>query len=166
MSACRAGVLALATLFVVGSLGRAEEKNTIPDDVRAVLESADQFELLSLNPDPREKPKDGFHGWKVLGRTTVKDADTRKKLVDALQKGVAENDGTVAACFNPRHGIRVTQGGKTADIVICFECFQASAYLGDKATKSFLVTASPQATFDGVLKDAKVPLPGPGKPQE
>ena len=167
MSPRRAAVLALAVLFAAASLGCAAEKNAIPDDLRAALENADQFELLSLDPKPSaEKPRDGFHGYKVLGQTVVKDADARKKLVDALKKGVAEHDGRVADCFNPRHGIRVTQGGKTAELVICFECYQAHAYLGDKETKGFLLTASPQATFDGVLRDAKVPLPEPRKPRE
>jgi hypothetical protein len=159
-----AAPLVLLALFAVGPAARAEDKaNKIPDDLRAVLEKADQFELLSLNPEePKEKPKDGFHGWQVLGKTTVKDAETRKKLVAALGKGVKENDGTVARCFNPRHGIRVTHDGKTADFVICFECFQVKAFAGDKL-QGFLVTNSPQPTFDTVLKEAKVPLPAPAK---
>ncbi|HKB04371.1 MAG TPA: hypothetical protein VKD90_19260 [Gemmataceae bacterium] len=154
--------LALLALLVVGPAARAEDKqNKIPDDLRAILEKADQFELLSLNPrEPDAKPKDGFHGWEVLGKTTVKDADTRKNLVAALQKGVAESDGTVARCFNPRHGIRVTHDGKTTDLVICFECLQVKAFAGDRR-HDFLVTRSPQPAFDAVLKEAKVPLPEP-----
>ena len=155
-------VLTLLALFALSPAARAEDKeNKIPDDLQALLEKADQFELLSLSPEePKEKPKDGFHGWQVLGKTSVKDAETRKKLVAALQKGVAENDGTVARCFNPRHGIRVTQDGKTADFVICFECYQVKAFAADKPA-SFLVTRSPQPAFDAVLTEAKVPLPQP-----
>jgi hypothetical protein len=153
----------LFTLFALpvdsASVSAAENDNRIPDDLRATLEKADQFELLSLSPDrPQEKPKDAFHGWKILGKTTVKDAETRKKLIAAFKKGVEDNKGTAAACFNPRHGIRVTQDGKTADFVICFECFRVQVFVGDKSEKGFLITDSPTGAFDGVLKEAKVPL--------
>jgi hypothetical protein len=129
------------------------------DEGRALLEEAEQFELLSISPNrPKDKPKDAFHGWQVLGKTTVKDAETRKKLVAAFKKGVEENHGTMALCFSPRHGIRVTQNGKTADFVICFQCYQVKVIVGDKQWKDFLITKSPESTFDAVLKEAKVPL--------
>jgi hypothetical protein len=162
MSRPFAVVVALLVLGLAGPAG-AEEKNKIPDHLRTVLEKAEKFELLSLSPERlKEKPADAFHGWKVLGKTTVEGAD-REKLVTAFKKGVEANEGVAAACFNPRHGIRVTHDGKTADFVICFECLQVSAYLGDKDEKGFLITQSPQPAFDAVLKAAKVPLPDAAK---
>ena len=132
----------------------------IPADAKAALEKAAEWELYSLDPArQKDPPKDAFHGWKVLGKTTVKDADTRKKLLAALEKGARDNDGTVAACFNPRHGVRVKVWEKTIDLVICFECFSAAVFTGDERTGSFLTTASPQPALDTVLKEAKVPLP-------
>ena len=153
-------LIAMSALFAVPvSACAADKTNKIPDELRAILEKAESFELLSLSPDrQKEKSKDDFHGWKVLGKTTVKDVDVRKKLVAAFEKGVEENDGTVAACFNPRHGIRVTHDGKTADFVICFECFQVQALVGDKKPDGFLITNSPASAFNDVLKEAKVPL--------
>jgi hypothetical protein len=154
----RAIVVAMLAPFATGTLAGAENK--IPDDVKTILEKADKFELLSLDPEYlKEKPADGFHGWKVLGRTTVKDADARKTLLAAFEKGVEENKGEVARCFDPRHGIRATRGDKTVDLVICFECYQVKVFAGEGERKDFLVTGSPQPTFDKVLTDAKVPLP-------
>ena len=81
-------------------------------------------------------------------------------LVAALKKGVEDNDGAAAGCFRPRHGIRVTRDGKTAEFVVCFECLYVQVYLDGKAEKQGLrTTSSPQNAFNGVLKDAKVPLP-------
>jgi hypothetical protein len=146
--------------LAAGSLATAAEKNKIPDDIQSILEKADKFELISLDPEyQKEKPADGFHGWKVLGRTTVKEADVRKTLLAAFEKGVEENKGEVARCFDPRHGIRATRGDKTVDLVICFECYQVKAFAGEGDLKGFLVTGSPQPAFDKVLTDAKVPLP-------
>lgn len=164
----RSATLVLFTLLLAGCSSRAAEpRNKIPHELQAILKQADQFELLSLNPTelPQDTiPKDSFHDWEVLGQTIVKNAETRKQLIAAFKKGVEENEGIVAACFTPRHGFRVTHGSKTADFVICFECLQVHAYIGDQWEKSFLITASPQDLFDSVLKEAKVSLAEKPKP--
>jgi len=132
---------------------------SIPAAELKILRNAESFELFSLNPDLRSKPEDGgFHGWKVLGSTKL-DAATRAKVRAALEQGVSESDGTVAGCFIPRHGIRATSGGQTVELVICFECMSASTYLNGTQGKGFLLTRSPQPTFNEVLQQAKVPLP-------
>jgi hypothetical protein len=152
--------MALLAVVLVTAGRTAAEENQIPDKARAILEKAAKFELLSLDPKrPEKKAAGNFHGWKVLGKTLVKKAGDRKKLVAALEKGVKDSDGTVAGCFNPRHGIRVTHQGKTAEFVICFECLSMMIYVDGKSTKGCLTTGSPQPTFDQVLRAAKVPLP-------
>ncbi len=161
MARLAAVVLAFVGLpLLAGCTGAGQDK--IPAAARAVLDNAEQFELLSLDPDhrQRETPGEHFHGWKVLGKTPVADAGTRQRLVAALKRGTAENDGMVAACFNPRHGIRVTRGGETLDFVICFECLQAEVFAGEQRTGQFLTSSSPQPAFDEVLRAAGVPLPG------
>lgn len=136
-------------------------ENRVPDDIREILEKAESFELYSLNPrHSKENPEKSFHGYPILGKTEVKEAKTRAKLVAAFERGVKENQDRVAACFNPRHGIRVVRQGKTADLVICFECMSVSPYLDGKEVKGFLISPSPKPVFDKVLKDAKVPLAG------
>ena len=80
-------------------------------------------------------------------------------MLAALETGAKDNTGEAAACFNPRHGIRVKSGDKTVDLVICFECLQVKSFAGDKDGPSYLTTRSPQPTLDQVLTDAKVPLP-------
>jgi hypothetical protein len=150
--------LAVTTaLLLLGAIATAEEKKSEVDPVAAVA-AATEIELYSLDPSVRGQ-QDGFHGWKILGKTTIKEAATRKALADAFKKGVAENKGEVAACFNPRHGIRVKHDGKTVDLVICFQCYSFQHFVDDKQGKGGLVTASPQPVFNKVLTNAKVPLP-------
>ena len=149
-------VIVASAVLALAACARQSE-NKIPRVSKAILEQADQFQLLSLDPVYQVKAvKDDFYGYKVLGTTLVKDAETRKKLVSAFERGVAENQGIMAACFNPRHGIHVTRGGKTADFVICFECDQVSVH-GD-VQGHFLITGSPQPVFDRALLNANVPL--------
>lgn len=152
---CAVGSLALACL-VVTAAPRADNK--LPEAARTILEKAEQFELLSVDPKPqKEDEKDGFHGHKVLGKTAVKDADVRKQLVEALVKGM-EGEITPAKCFNPRHGIRATHDGKTVELLICFECAQLQVYDGPAGQGKFLlVSKAPEPVFDKVLQDAKIP---------
>jgi hypothetical protein len=153
--------LALILGLLSPALGR---DNKLPEAVTAALDKAESIELYSLDPNnPTEKPKDGgFHGWKVLGKTTVT-KDAKERSLKALYKGIADNDGKVAACFIPRHGVRVTHDGKTFDLVICFECLQIQVFEGDKRS-GVLVTRGPQPTLDKILTDAKVPLPKQREP--
>src|SRR5262245_9650245 len=149
-------VFLTAITLTIGCAGKPNG-GTIPATAAAALEKADQFELLAIDPKYQdEKPKDDFHGWRILGRTSIKDANTRKKLVAALKQGAAENDGMFANCFNPRHGIRVTHEGKTIDFLICFECMRVEIYADQMRDGDFLTARSPQPVFDEVLRQAGV----------
>jgi hypothetical protein len=161
------GLRIVAVAFAIALLAGCADPpapSKLPERARAALEAPDHFELLSLDPaGPRDGHPDDFHGWKVLGRTPVEAAETRAELMAALEQGARENTGTAAGCFNPRHGIRATRGGQTADLVICFECFQVQVYAGDTRDGGFLTTRSPQPVFDQVLRDAGLPLAGAAK---
>jgi len=131
----------------------------ISQEVTAVFDKTTEIELYSLDPNPKEKAKDTFHDEAILGKTTVKDAEVRKKLLAAFCKGVDENKGKSAFCFEPRHGLRASHYSKIVDLVICFSCAHVHVYVDGKQTNAFLVAGSPQRVFDQILKDAKVPLP-------
>ena len=62
---------------------------------------------------------------------------------------------TESGCFQPRHGIRATSGGKTVEVLICFQCRPVYFYLGEQKGQIETVD-SPQDAFDKVLKDAGV----------
>ena len=163
----------LVMILVLAGACDHTEVVQVPSAVLEVLEGTDEFELLSLNPDRKtdEGPaKDDFHEWQVLGKTTVKDAKTRKQLIDALKQGVKQNlemgkqiavgEPMFAECFNPRHGLKATHDGKTVELVICFECFRVYAYFdGPKLEHMIPTTGRQQPVFDAILKKASVPLP-------
>jgi hypothetical protein len=162
----------LAVVVLVGScvdagerhLRKKEKKQQLPERARSILEKADRFELFSLDPNaPKLKPGQGFHGWKVLGKTPVKEKKVQEKIMSALARGIAEQRGAIADCFKPRHGIRAFRKKEKVDLVICFECYQVLV-LGDKEATKVLTTRSPQPVFDRVLTRARVPLPRKAKP--
>lgn len=160
----------LFAVLALTTTSAADEKKKSPfnADVRAFLQNADKFELLSLDPNaPRDEDKPYYRKeWRLLGVAEVKSAKTRAALITALKKAHEEHDGIGYFCFIPRHAIRATTGNKVVEIVICFECRQTHTYttVGDKTeSDEFLISGSAQPVFDKVLTDAKVPLPKPPK---
>jgi hypothetical protein len=168
-------VFTLVLFVVAGGGGTAQEPRKEPpvpklseakqarwDKARAILAKPDQVELFSLDPsvDPAG-PDERFRGWKVLGKTVVKDADARKAV---LTVAGAIKPGWGVRCFDPRHGIRATAGGKTVEVVICFSCRWAWVYLDkEKDEVQLTIDRDQQSALDKVLTDAKVPLPPPAK---
>lgn len=147
-----------AVALACATTAAAEEKkeaNKLPEAVATALEKADALEVYSLGGETNVK--DGWHGAKVLGRTTVKGAAATKLARDVV-KGVAEGERG-ARCFLPRHGVRAVHDGKTYDLVICFECGWVHLY-EDKSDKPrvLMISETPHKALDKILTDAKIPL--------
>jgi hypothetical protein len=105
-----------------------------PDPLFDGLVGSQQMELFALHPDSREPTGQtpsayAFHGYTVLGRAEVLDMPERDTLVGLVHRSVAASDRTVALCFDPRHGLRITKDGHTTDLVICFECFKMDVFV-------------------------------------
>jgi hypothetical protein len=129
-------------------------KNEIPSPAKSILENANRLELLSLDPHHRSEDSAGyFYGYPVLRTVVVTSPDTRKALVSAFERAVEASDGRVAACFNPRHGLRASKGTNHEDFVICFECAQVVAR-GDVQGR-FLISDSAVTVFDSVLRESR-----------
>jgi uncharacterized protein (TIGR03067 family) len=131
----------------------------------AALEMADQIELLSLEPskgDDNDKAKDAFHGWMVLGKTTVK-KDDAKTLSAAAMKALSKDDRLTEKGFAPSQGLRVTAHGRAYDFVIGYRTVRVEVYIDDKRLGERRVCESLEQKLAKLLKDAGVPLaPKPG----
>jgi hypothetical protein len=135
-----------------------DEKNKLPDQIKAVLDKASEFILYSLEPLEKAEKENALHGWKVLGETTVKDAETRKKLLSALEKSIAKPETGGAKCFDPRHAISVRQDGKAVEVLMCFECGWVYVYQDGKDVAHIKMDTVAQPLYDGILQDARIPL--------
>lgn len=152
---------ALALVFGPAACGAARAADKLPDAVAKALEKADALAVYSLGGETSEK--DGWHGARVLGQTTVKGEAEQKALAAAVKKGVEEGDRG-ARCFVPRHGVRATHAGKTYDLLICFECGWVYVYTdaSDKPTV-LMISEGPQKVLNKILTAARVPLAKPEK---
>ena len=126
----------------------------MPSDLAEVLMQAEELELFALNPDwPTEETRNdpnAFHGYLVRGQATLTDREQRLGLLASFAQGDQENDSIVAACFNPRHGLRARHGDKVCDIVICFECLSYKLHDQDGQRDGGLISRDPQPHFDQV----------------
>lgn len=162
ITAAVAGLSWLALMFAVFTVSELIAwRDPIPQAERAVLEAAETMEVFRLDPmmGTQEHKIDravGFHGYPVLRRAQVKDANTRAEIAAAVVRGWRQNDKP-RLCFDPRHGIRVTRGGQTADFVICYECKQVKVYSATDSAGSFETGDAGHELLDRVLKDGVVP---------
>ena len=167
--------------------------NDLPAEVVAALKTGTKFVLFSLEPpvtsveEPHLKPgmskdqevkelqraikelklnpSEGHHGYTILGSTELADAAAQASAIAAITDAVRGFDGTLAACFEPRHSLRViAANGTRYDLVACFECRQVYVYRGDTRIGTAGMTGS-QKRLDDLLVTAKIPLakPAPAK---
>jgi hypothetical protein len=151
--------LMVVTLILLGFAGCARRPvNDIRMSTWSALQEANQYELLSLDPkDPGPSSPGRFHGWRVLGRTTITDPHLRKQLNDSLRAGAREETMPSGCIIQPRHGIRLLRGDKVVDLAICFQCTDVEVFEGEQRSGGFLVSKSPEPVFDQVLRAAGIP---------
>jgi hypothetical protein len=130
-------------------------QKALADSLSSLLRPESRVFLYAMHPElPRgraRKRAEMFHGYRVLGRTEIKDQSERQALLDALAEGVASSNGVIAYCFEPRHALRIETGDTRVDLNICFECLQIHpvGFHGDRAIP---VTRAPEGIFDASLK--------------
>jgi hypothetical protein len=113
-----------------------------------------QIYLYSLDPSNRKEiihdAPNVFYGFPILGKVEIKPLGEKEALLKAFIQGVKESNGVVAACFEPRHGLRVIQGDKRTDFVICYTCLSIDAH-GFGSFTNFLTSGSPETIFNQFL---------------
>jgi hypothetical protein len=159
-------VLAMIFLGYVTSLmsfsDDAKKNDKLPDFLIPLAE-ADKVTLYSIDGTDKRgvknppKPTEEFQGHPILGKLELKDANTRKEVVQALLKGTQNNTHGFARCFWPRHAFRAEKANKVTDYVICFQCNWIKVFV-DKDVKDIVTNKEPQETLNRLLKQANIPI--------
>ena len=119
---------------------------------------------VSKSPADAKKltaPKEVFHDHAVLGQLQLKENEKLRYAVTALDASGKNWQNGVAACFWPRHGIRIVHEGKRHDLLICYECSRALLFIEDKSVGIIHMNPEPQFqatpySLDGLLNKAKI----------
>lgn len=142
-------IVATTLGFVTGCAQKADPvvriENRFSAATQAVLDSAEEVELLSISPDGTDP--EGFHNWPITKTVKVTDPGTIRALIAAIANGVKESDGRPSACFEPRHGLRIKFGQQSVEMVICYECTTLIAYLDGERDENVRATTNSSAHF-------------------
>jgi hypothetical protein len=147
----------LALSLLVGCGGTVGSLPADPDQL--ILYSIDGPSYYKsdgvLTPD---QEKGALHNrYPVLGKVEITEPKQRREIISALKTAV-ETPSSRKACFIPRHAIRFIKGGKTIDLVICFQCSNYQIYRQGEYDSGGGIGDSVQPLFDEILRDAGVPL--------
>jgi hypothetical protein len=143
-------------LFGVTARGFAASPGVLPTELRHALKSATSAELYSLEPLSTHENAPRFHGFEILGRTSLNAVDTRIATA-AFTKAIEAGNGNTPDCFDPRHALRIVSGGHPYDFVLCYACDQLDAYKDDKPVASLSAAGSPKA-LNKLLEEHHVPI--------
>jgi hypothetical protein len=154
--------IVIAILLVIGiSMFWSQKGSKLPSAARSILEQANQIELISLDPNRSEmgKLKNGYYGWKVIGKNVIEHEEIRNSMISAVERAIAQG-APRAICFVPRHAIHAsTYDGRTVDILICFQCNRVEVYVNSQRQDPDLPTSgTSEPILDKILTDASVPL--------
>ena len=91
----------------------------------------------------------------ILGMMELTGAD-RATSVNGVYKSITDSNGIVAACFNPRHGLRAQKGTTTVDVIICFECYSLVVNENGERAASIPIMDSAPPVLTKLLNNAGI----------
>ena len=151
-------VFTLTMMLPLLSGCRGESIDQIPDD-------PDELTLFSIDGPKKYDPPPGvtlLYDCPVLGHVDIVDPHQRQEVMSSVKEGIRNAPkGTGAACFVPRHLVRVGKGGKTVDVAICFQCHNYVIYqpgVDSRSRYGGTTTSVSQALLNKILTDAGVPI--------
>ena len=152
----------IITVLSDRAAAKNRQENRLSDDAMHALISDPKLTLFSIDPDHGTATSPDvptFQRWPVLGQTTITAGEQRQRLADTLQHGLSRWSGReMVACFNPRHAVRATDGERSFDFLICFECGWLYYYPPNEKKHSFCIRTK-AGPFDDILLAAKIPMP-------
>lgn len=151
------GLIGMAVFwYFLGAWQQSKAQGRFAEAVEALPIAEGELTLYSLYPYDPVKGASGveggaYYGFRILGEKVISDAGEKQRLIAAFTKAIRKklSEGS-AACFNPRHGIRITKGKEVWDFVICFECERTRAY-NFVGGVEFPVKRSGEGEFNDVL---------------
>lgn len=157
----RVGLLLLLFCYAFAPttcLGAPASRSVPTSPELAILLRSREIALFSLEPDLAKPSAAKFHGYPILGSTMLSDPE-RRIILERFVAGIDVHPTIAAACFLPRHGLRVKSHGHTLDFLICFQCIQVEIYRDNERVSWWGTNNAAQQVFNEVLARHHVKLP-------
>lgn len=145
-------------------IAKENKRKVIPEEIWNCLYHPKEMVLFSLEPinilteNNSLKKETMFQRHVILGSTIIKSQEVQNKIAVEINDAVNELECGGARCFEPRHGVRVTDGKVEYDFLICFECDHMYVYSAGNYIAGIDIGGRDKV-FNEILMNAKVPLP-------
>ncbi|WP_460735227.1 hypothetical protein [Lysobacter tyrosinilyticus] len=135
----------------------SDRPNALPAEAAQALHSTGHAVIYSLEPwDDPDKKVARLQGYEILGQSDLSDAQ-RSIAVDAFDSAIAGWDGAMAACFDPRHALRIQFKGHAYDVLLCYSCQQVEVFRDGKMLGGAGAAGSPKVLND-LMASLQLPL--------
>lgn len=152
-------IFLLALWMLASSVAFASGRpNALPTEADQALHSGGPAVIYSLEPwvAPDRKVALRLQGYEILGQSELSDAQ-RQIAVGAFDSALAEWDGAIAACFDPRHALRIRFKGHAYDFLLCYSCQQMEVFRDGERLGGAGTAGSP-TVLNELMKGLRLPL--------
>lgn len=157
-------VLSICCGLLVGCSGPDVAKR-LPDDPEQLIVYSIDGPSWMKNAGLTEEQQKGeiLYAYPVLGKVEIADPEQRRAVIAAIKEATSREPARPpAACFVPRHAIRIVKAGETLEMLLCFECGSYEGYRDGKRHLGRSNRLAPDAEaaplLDKVLTEAGVRL--------
>jgi len=129
---------------------------SLPPQVREILEKAEKFEVLAEVNLKDEEDGLNFEPNRIA---EIANESDKKELLEAFYYDAS--DGRYpAACYIPHHGFRATHHGKTVEIEICSQCskFYVKSPFGEFEGGIVRENPKSEAVFNRIIQNQSVEI--------
>ena len=120
-----------------------------------IIESHNSIEFYTLEPSTKLDSGNSFHGFPVLDKKQLTEEKHVATIVNNLYESINKNEGLIAECFFPRHGLKIKNKNEEIDLVICFQCSHMRVYAKEETT---VLIEGGNKVFDQVARQLNMTL--------
>ena len=117
---------------------QAQMQKVFPNHSEDVFTKGRQVTVFWIEHAGPSEHENDFHGYHIRGQHTVTSAVLQERLKSGIEEAIATDPGSGARCFHPVHGLRVSEGTQSVDLVICFGCRRLVVFSGQSQSSSTL----------------------------
>ncbi len=115
---------------------QAQMQKVFPNHSQDLFRNGRQVTVFWIERAGPSQSQNDFHGYHIRGEHKVTSAVLQERLKSGIEEAIATDPGFGAKCFNPAHGLRVSDGRQSVDLMICFGCRRLVVFSGQTTSDS------------------------------
>lgn len=146
-------ITAFAFWYFSFSLSEDQKAKAFPENSYQIFQKSDKLTLYALNPDGKSESAENLRGFSVITKNEIKIKSHQDLLKRSFLRSII-SETAKNECFKPRQALQISDGKRTLDLIISFECGNFISYFGDKKGEG-KISRSAELLFNQTLKNIK-----------